>query len=208
MNVAVSGARREEGSKDSDIVPTRLIITMRQHTDLEEIRGIFGVYGKLVDVTHTKTDDRKAILKYSTFREAAYCYENCDSKYRANFLLPKKKPQEAGQGGRVGGGYGGGMMMQHQSNSGGGGGLLLPNYPSNNSNKVMVCFNPSLSKDYLSALFNVVPGFVDTMFYKITPDGYAMGAATYDNPKSAAHAVYRLNGFEYPIGSKLQAGVL
>jgi len=201
MKIAVSGSRKEEGSKDSDIEPTRLIVCMPQKTELDEIRGLFSKFGNIVDVTHTKSDNKKAILKYSTFREAAICYENCDKSYRANFLLPrtvKKETEQLPQGGS--GGYGNAIVpLGLQSNN-------MMQFPSSqgNQNKVMVVFNPALSKDYLSSLFNIVPGFLDTSFHKLMADGSALGSALYDNPQSAAHAVSRLNGFEYPIGTKLQ----
>jgi len=69
--------------------------------------------------------------------------------------------------------------------------------------RLKVLFNPAVSKDMFWALFNVVPGLVTCDLAELTTDG-GIGLVVYSNPQSAAYAMERLNGFEYPTGSRLQ----
>ena len=207
IHVAVAGARKEDGSSNSDIIPQRIIVKMPEYTEIEDIRSIFSAFGNIVDIIHAKSDNKKAILKFSCFSEAAHCFENCKASYLPHFVLPKKKE-------KVDGVQGGGNMVSSGFRSGMKSGAMalrpgaqygqsnLPQY-SNQCTKVRVLFHPSLSKDNLSGIFNIIPGFVDIEFLDMTSQG-AMGGATYDNPQSAAHAVDRINGLEYPLGSKLE----
>lgn len=207
IHVAVAGARKEDGSSNSDIIPQRIIVKMPEYTEIDDIRSIFSTFGNIVDITHAKSDNKKAILKFSCFSEAAHCFENCKASYFPHFVLPKKKE-------KVEGVQGGGNMVSSGFRSGMNSGAMalrpgaqygqsnLPQY-NNQCTKVRVLFHPSLSKDNLSGIFNIIPGFVDIEFLDMTSQG-AMGGATYDNPQSAAHAVERINGLEYPLGSKLE----
>lgn len=210
IHIAVAGCRKEDGSNTSDVVPQRIIVTLPQFTELDEIRGLFSQYGDLVEITHVKSDRKKAILKFSKFSEAAYCYENCKNSYFPNFLLPKKKEKPempmpmTGQGGYKrnfdGGMMNPGMPMNRMMNSGS---MAMPDYPNQGGCKLRVIFNPSLSKDNLVGIFNIIPGFLDVEYQEMTSQG-AVGAVMYDNPQSAAHAVNRINGLEYPLGYKLE----
>ena len=207
IHVAVAGARKEDGSTNSDIIPQRIIVKMPEFTEVEDIRLIFSAFGNIVDIAHAKSDNKKAIIKFSSFSEAANCFENCKASYLPHFVLPKKKERvEGGQGlGNMGSsgfrsGLNSGAMVIHSGSKYG-----QSNLPQNTGQctKVRVLFHPSLSRDNLSGIFNIIPGFVDIEYLDMTAQG-AMGSATYDNPQSAAHAVDRINGLEYPLGSKLE----
>ena len=68
--------------------------------------------------------------------------------------------------------------------------------------KLRVLFNPSVSKDMFWALFNIVPGLVSCDLVDMTNEG-GISSVVYNNPQSAAYAMERINGFEYPTGSRL-----
>lgn len=71
-----------------------------------------------------------------------------------------------------------------------------------NSCRLRVLFNPSMSKDMFWNLFNIVPGLEHCELIEMTADG-AWGGVIYNNPRSAAWAIERIHGFEYPPGFKI-----
>ena len=173
-----------------------------------------------------------AYVNYHKFSHAARAFENCDASFRAKFAEPKGTA--SGRGGRGegrgegrgggGGGHWDGMSGGGGMGSGGMGGgydynsgmvagyqntmsamMNMMQYPSitSNSCRLKVLFNPSTSKDMFWMLFNIVPGLVSCDLVEITTEG-AIGCVTYSNPQSAAYALERINGFEYPTGSRIQ----
>ena len=124
--------------------------------------------------------------------------------------------------GNGGGGYSSGMGGGGGGYMGSGGGDMMPQQQQNNMSAVFgimtqtnssvpnptgscrlrVLFNPNMSKDMFWALFNIVPGLEHCELIEMTPEG-AWGGVIYNNPRSAAWAVERIHGFEYPAGRKL-----
>ena len=68
--------------------------------------------------------------------------------------------------------------------------------------RVKVFFNPSIHKDAFWSLFNIVPGLVSCDLVDMTQSG-ALSTVVYNSYQAAAHAVDRINGFEYPPGSQI-----
>lgn len=199
---------------DSDINATRLFVMCPKTRTVEELKETFGEYGEVEHVSLVYDRDTSeprglAYINFHKFSAAARAVENCDADYKAKFAEPKA-PQRTGGGGSSSGesfsrgGYGGGgarggdSMGTMMSMMGGGG--LNPNGVSS----LKVLFDPSVSKDSFWALFNVVPGLLSCDFVEMRRDGMAISAVAYSNPTSAAHAMERLNGFEYPTGCQIQ----
>lgn len=116
-------------------------------------------------------------------------------------------------GGVVGGGFGGAMggvgsgnLPLQNNNMAAVFGMMQQSVSSvnnpTNSCRLRVLFNPNMSKDMFWSLFNIVPGLEHCELIEMTPEG-AWGGVIYNNPRSAAWAIERIHGFEYPTGSKL-----
>ena len=125
----------------------------------------------------------------------------------------------------MGGGFSGDMgssmgnqMQQQQAAMGGGGGFnnatmmnMMQSFMGGNNTptnmgggpcKLKVLFNPSVAKDMFWALFNIIPGLVSCDLVEMMGED-ALGSVVYNNPQSAAYAMEKINGFEYPTGSRL-----
>jgi len=209
IHVAVSGSRREDGDKDADVLPVRIIVTMPQKAEPEDVKAVFCKYGSIRDVNVTKSDPRKAVVRFDSFVDAARCYEDCPSTYSPKFLLPRKKeknddstaistfqPRPSPFGPHI--------MNEPMQFNNHQGGNNLPNYPGANQCHLRIVFNSGLTKDHLTKVFNIVPGLLDIKFVEMLPTGAAVGKVIYDNNQSAAHAAERINGMDYPIGSRLE----
>lgn len=214
IHVAVSGARREDGDKDADVLPVRIIVTMPGKAEPEDVKAVFCKYGSIRDVNVTKSDPRKAVVRFDTFVDAARCYEECPSTYNPRFLLPRKKERADDSGSTAVSAFqqprpsAFGPHIQNEAisfnNQSGGGGYNLPNYPGASQSSLRIVFNSGLTKDHLTKVFNIVPGLIDIKFVEMLPTGAAVGQVIYDNNQSAAHAAERINGMDYPIGSRLE----
>ena len=209
IHVAVSGARRSDGDRKSDVIPNRVIVCMPGEADPQDVRDVFCKYGQIEDVRVTQSNSRRAVVRFTTFLEAARCFEEAPSGYKVDFVMPKKKEKPSSEDSVVisrgvaanSSGFG------FNSVAGNGGSSFTPIMP-NNPCELRVVFNASLNNDQLFTVFNIVPNLVDLQIVEMLAcQGRAIARVVYGNSQSAAHAVDRINGMEYPIGSRLEVGL-
>ena len=196
IKVVVAGSKSAaQTGPGQDVTPTRLFLVVPKTMDVDELKSIFGAYGdvehaSLVFDKNTQAPKGLAFVNYHRFSHAARAIEECDSSYRAVFATPKEERNKQ-RDGDVGSTGGGNAMMGQMAQSIG------------NCCRLKVLFNPSVSKDMFWALFNMVPGLVSCDLVDMTNEG-GISSVVYNNPQSAAHALERINGFEYPTGATLQ----
>ncbi|GAB1600983.1 RNA-binding protein 45-like [Argonauta hians] len=75
----------------------------------------------------------------------------------------------------------------------------IQNYPHNNCQRLHLTVAPGLSQSYLTRLLSLVPGLEYCDLYESAGIAYAR----YCTPQAAAYARDKLEGFEYPIGSRI-----
>ena len=94
--------------------------------------------------------------------------------------------------------YQGGSRYQSQSSSPGGFDLGI-------NNRLFVLVSPIVSQEQLSRLFDLVPGMdsCDLKRNHATGDSRGFAYVSYSSLSAAMYAKEKLNGFEYPPGSKL-----
>ena len=226
IKIVIASDQKDGGSggPGEDITATRLFIMVPKSMEIQEIKEVFSAFGEVehVSIVRDKSTGAPrglAYVNFYKFSHAARALENCDESFRAKFAEPKGATGDRkGRGGRgndnwegshgmggMGGGYDMGSMGGYQQNPMASMMGMMQSYQQTTSNscRVKVLFNPSVSKDMFWALFNIVPGLVSCDLVEMTTDG-AIGSVVYNNPQSAAYAVERINGFEYPTGSRLQ----
>jgi len=215
--VIASNSKVPGGGPDQDITATRLFIMCPKTSTVDELEEVFCQWGdvehvSLVHDRETSAPKGLAFINYHKFSCAARALEECDDSYKAKFAEPKARFGESKRG-REEGGYGGDARGGYGGDMGGRGGYggdpmgaMMNLMGGNNSGccSLRVLFDPSVSKDMFWALFNIVPGLVSCDFVEMLRDGMAISSVVYSNPASAGHAVERINGFEYPTGSRLQ----
>ncbi|ESO84440.1 hypothetical protein LOTGIDRAFT_176124 [Lottia gigantea] len=77
---------------------------------------------------------------------------------------------------------------------------MMGNYPNPSSQtRLQIVASPGLSNAYLARLANLVPG----LEYCDLNEQTGMAYVRYTSPQCAAYARDKLDGFEYPIGSRL-----
>lgn len=201
-----------EGDKNENAAPpTRIFIMIPRSHEKPEVQEEFEQYGAIEHVSIVK--DRNtgeprglAYVNFYEFKDAATALEKCSDKYRPQWaesrekMNQKYKEKHAGDfgGGRQGGYSGGGGY----SNTGAGVMSMISGGGANNPNnccRLKVQFSPDMTKEVFYGLFNIVPGLTSCDLVGVTPDG-AISSVVYSNPESAAHAMDRISGFEYPPG--------
>ncbi|CAD0195716.1 unnamed protein product [Chrysodeixis includens] len=204
LKVMVATNRSEIHTDDNtDDKFRRLFITIPYVQTEDDIFKAFSPYGHVESVVVQRdrnTGEPKgfAYVTFSKFLEAATAFEKCDRKFRAIFAMPKGSYNRRSE-----------TAFETKIND-----LAKPPIQSNSLVAVMnatpkgytrvdfMCC-PQLSHRQVESLFDIVPGLVDCRYYVDMIRNFGKGSASYSNPVSAAHAVDKLNEFEYPPGMKI-----
>ena len=97
------------------------------------------------------------------------------------------------------------FFNQSYTSSGSYGGGLDRAYDSSINTRLFVLCSTIVNQEQLSRLFDLIPGmeFCDLKRHHITGDSKGFAYVTYNSVLGAMYAKDKLNGFEYPPGSKL-----
>jgi len=224
LKIVIASSRSQGNSRD-DVTALRIFVVIPKSFDEEELKNRFSEFGPIEYVSVVKdkqTNENRGFgyVKFFRFSHAAKAYEGCDQSFKPKFADPRPPREERGSersyGGGMGGSYGGGM-----SHGGGGGGGFgseqyyggsrssLPSFEPAMPNpsgtcKLAIMANPILNQEKLWKLFDVIPGLEFCELNQPDMSGErAYGTVVYDNPKSAAYAIEKLHGFDYPLGSRI-----
>ena len=222
----VIATSRNQGNSKEDVNALRLFVIIPKSYDDEALRKKFADYGPIEYVNIIKdkrTGESKGLgyVKYFRFSHAARAFEG-EEDFKPKFAEPRPAGHREndrgsergsfggssyGPGSGFGGGYGGGS-------SGGFGEDPMPNnirpsFESTIANPTGTCrlafmCNTILTQEKLWKLFDIVPGLETVDLLNADPGtdrGY--GTAIYNNPNSAAYAIEKLCGFDYPLGSRI-----
>jgi len=222
LKVIIASNMKEGSNTQEDITATRLFIMVPKTMDSNKIKEVFGAYAPVehVSIVHDRNSGEPrglAYVNFHKFSDAARAFENCDESYRAKFAEPKsvssaKRSRVDGEDSWDKGSFSDGSISQGSRQQFSPLGpnpaammmSMMPRFQQTSSScRLRVLFNPDVSKDMFWVLFNIVPGLVSCDLAEMTPDG-AISIVVYNNPQSAAYAMERINGFEYPSGFRLQ----
>ena len=83
--------------------------------------------------------------------------------------------------------------------------FLAQSYEPGISNRLYVILSPALTQEQLFKLFDLFPGmeFCDLKRHHLTGESRGFAYVTYSSLQMAMYVREKLNGFEYPLGSKL-----
>lgn len=171
-------------------------------------------------------------VKFSKASTAALAMENCDKALKAILAEPKstKFAREAAaaavtrdhhrylpfRDGFGGGGVPGAtspthstmdLFLNHTYPSGSGGSYHNPNpaHEPGINNRLFVIVSTMVGQEQLNRLFDLIPGMelCDLKRHYTTGDSKGFAYVTYNSITAAMYAKEKLNGFEYPPGSKI-----
>lgn len=210
--LTIAVAKNEGDKSEGDKAPTRIFIMVPRTFDKPEIQEAFEEYGQIEHISIVKDKNSGeskglAYVNFYSFKDAAHALEKCAEKYRPQWAESREKMMEKrkysdrgddrdyymGRGGERGGGSRGYADPAAS---------MLPMMSAINPNgccRLKVQFSPQMNKDIFYSLFNIVPGLVSCDLAGVDQDG-AISRVVYNNPQSAAHAMERICGFEYPPG--------
>jgi len=209
-----------QGNSRDDVTALRIFVVIPKSFDEEELKNRFSEFGPIEYVSVVKdkqTNENRGFgyVKFFRFSHAAKAYEGCDSSFKPKFADPRPPRDDRGSersfgGSSMGGGYGGMSQGGYGSeHSFGGGRQSIPSFDPIMANpsgscKLAIMANPILSQEKLWKLFDVIPGLEFCELNQPDMSGErAYGTVVYDNPKSAAYAIEKLHGFDYPLGSRI-----
>jgi RNA recognition motif-containing protein len=217
LKIVIASSRSQGNSRD-DVTALRIFVVIPKSFDEEELKNRFSEFGPIEYVSVVKdkqTNEKRGFgyVKYFRFSHAAKAYEGCDPSFKPKFADPRPPRDDRGSersfGGSIGG-YGGmsqGFGSEHSY--GGGRQQQMPSFDPVMANpsgtcKLAIMANPILSQEKLWKLFDVIPGLEFCELNQPDMSGErAYGTVMYDNPKSAAYAIEKLHGFDYPLGSRI-----
>ena len=192
-----------------------------QEDDLKQKFEQFGDFDYCNIIRDKQTGESKGFgyVKFLKASTAAVAMENCDKSLKAVLAEPKsaKFAREAAQATNVRGDqrYGsreGGMMglgtvspTHNPMDLFSGHSYMYQGYDSGIGNRLFVLVNPSVTQEQLTRLFDLIPGMELCEIKRNHHTGESRGFAyvTYSSIQAAMYAREKLNGFEYPLGSKL-----
>lgn len=197
--VACSRSSIQTDDTDNPDKYKRIFIHVPKSGTEEELTKYFSAFGnvELVTVQRDKnTWESKgfAYITFQTFLEAATAFEQADSRYKAIFAQPKtpqrRKPETSYESNIN-------LMSNVSLNN-----TLLPlmNVQPQGYMSVLINCAPGLLYNDVANLFDLVPGMVSCKYAVDLMGYYGKGLITYSSPISAAYAVQKLDGFEYPPG--------
>ena len=184
--------------------------------DLKKKFDHFGDFDYCNIIRDKQTGDSKGFgyVKFTKASTAAIAMENCDRSLKAILAEPKsaKFAREAAHasvnrdqryGSREAVGFGTSSpthsamdLFSSQTYQG---------YESGISNRLFVLVSPTITQEQLVRLFDLIPGmeFCDVKRNYGTGESRGFAYITYSSVQAAMYAKEKLNGFEYPLGSKL-----
>ncbi|XP_022187410.1 RNA-binding protein 45 [Nilaparvata lugens] len=205
---------REQGSKkdDDDDRFLRLFIVVPKKDTEADIKKYFVKFGDIAHVKLVKdnsTGESKgfAYVKYHRMYSAAKAFEECDRSFRAVFARPKEWNKsvvdERYSQSPAGSAYYDrhiAAYQHHQIPSRPGD--IINNFPNPEGyTKLSVVAPINIAQNLISQLFNTVPGM--ERIYNVKASSVKLFVVQYSCPQSAAYALQKLNGFEYPPGNPL-----
>ena len=224
----VIASSKSQGSNREDVTALRLFLVIPKTFTEEDLRAEFNKYGPVEYVNILKdkrTQESKGLgyVKYFRFSHAAKAFENVDPSFKPKFAAPRPQAgrfddrgSERSFGSSSGGiGVGGGFGPVHGGGFDGGFGDFgipgssrpkfessIPN-PTGTSRLAFMC-SSFATQDKVGRLFDIIPGLEYCELTQQDPRGDRVyGSAVYNNPNSAAYALEKLHGFDYPSGSRI-----
>jgi len=218
----VIASSRSQGSNREDVTALRLFLVIPKTFSEEDLRVEFNQYGPVEYVNILKdkrTQESKGLgyVKYFRFSHAARAFENVDPSFKPKFAEPRPQAGRfddrgsersfgsaggAGMGGGFGGFDGGYGDFGPASSSRPKFESSIPN-PSGTSRLAFMCSSYA-TQDKVGRLFDIIPGLEYCELTQQDPRGDRVyGTAVYNNPNSAAYALEKLHGFDYPSGSRI-----
>lgn len=205
---------------DDESALTRLFVIIPKGMEEDELRSAFIDFGDIdyvQVVKDRKTGDKKGFgyIKFHRAYDAAKAVEDCDRSYKAVMAEPKsakiKREAQEGSGstphqGSMEWGYAGGRGTSATDNHGSMSSFGFDEISRGGiSNRLQAQCSPSLSGDQLARLFDLIPGMELCDLKRNFSTGESKGFAivVYNSIGSATYAKEKLNGFEYPPGSRL-----
>ncbi|KAJ0180287.1 hypothetical protein K1T71_003691 [Dendrolimus kikuchii] len=196
--------------KENENKYKRLFIKVDKDATEQVIREYFSTFGHLESVhlqRNKLTDESKgfAYVNYKTFLDAAKAYEQCNKKYKPIFATPKDELKRSRNSldSFNDNFYSHNIYNKHQKevkmDKRDSFSSLIKTGGQNYDTVIVLCTPPVLQK-YIENLCNIIPG---VMSFKYSNDPFkscCKSIVTYNNEKSAAYAVERLNKFEFPSG--------
>lgn len=201
--------------------PTRLFLMIPRTMERDDLKEEFRQFGDVEHASIVKDRETGAskglgYVNFYKFTDAAIAFEECDEKWRPQWAESKEEMDKKRKGDRDD--YGRGYSKGYDNNYGGssygsGSGsyreaksesiMGMVGGPTHGPCRLKVLFDPQVNRDSFMKLFNIVPGLVNCELGGMTPDG-AISYVEYNNPQSAAHAMERINGFEFGQGFPLR----
>lgn len=212
------GSRREQNEEERLL---RLFVVVPKSMTDAELREHFAEFGdidyvSIVKDRNTKESKGFGYVKYHRMSHAAVAFENCDRQYKPMFADPKPSREQQTAARDTGAAAVSGRSAPSGFELGyGGAGHLYSPPPSTESGfqpglaepaascRLSVVTPPSLTRDHVWKLFDLVPGleFVDLRRDRKSNQSYAV--VQYNSVQSAGYAREKLNYFEYPPGHRL-----
>lgn len=219
IKVMVATNKNDKNDAKDEKYNRLFIKVVKQATD-DEIRQHFSQFAHVESVHIQKdklTDESKglAYVQFKTFVDTAKAFEGCDRKYRPVFASPPTPKIELKRGRDSSDFLNDSFRssssslrkdsfvdyfnhreenMQRESI-----GPHIRNQSQNNNTVCATC-SPAVSQKHIERLFNIVPGMIQCQYTLDTYNGYCKAIVTYDDERSAAYCIERLNNFEYPSG--------
>lgn len=212
IKVFIAQARSSGSHRDvEDEELTRIFVMIPRTFTEEDLKETFKEYGNIeycIIIKNKLTGESKGLgyVRYHKPSQAAMAIENCDKSFRAILAEPRSKTSASDNE------YLGNSRFDHMaSESGVGGYHSESNYLSGDSwhsdmitRCLMVNSRTSVTQEQVYSLFDLIPG-MDFCEMQRDQYGFSKGQAMvrYNNLGSAVYAKEKLNGFEYPPGSRL-----
>ncbi|XP_056147903.1 RNA-binding protein 45 [Lampris incognitus] len=194
---------------------TRIFVMIPKTFSEEDLKDTFKEYGDIeycVIIKNKFTGESKGLgyVRYYKPSQAALAIENCDRGYRAILAEPRSRTTPTD------GEYpAGGPRADHMTGEpvnpypfalADPGNYAVADYRSSDviTRCLMVSSRAAITQEQIYALFDIIPG-MDYCELQRDPYGLSKGQAIirYSNLGSAVYAKEKLNGFEFPPGSRL-----
>ncbi|XP_038208665.1 RNA-binding protein 45-like [Zerene cesonia] len=187
----------------------RLFIKIPKEAQEDDISEYFSKFGNVESVFKLK--DKKsgeykgfAYVKFAEFYEAAKAFEECDKNYKPIFATPKGLKRTLDNESSCSSPRMNNFEYYRHTQ----------NYESPRSDissllksdradfrDVLVTCTPILSEKYIYQLMNIIPGMVKCENFTMDKaNGICRAQITYEDTRSAAYAVEKLNRYEFPSG--------
>lgn len=198
---------------------TRLFVVCPKEFTSDDLKAKFDQFGDLeyCNIIRDKQSGESkgfGYVKFSRASTAAVAMENCDKSLKAILAEPKsaKFAREAAtaamqrdQRGQIitdpGLQYGATSPTHTIGNEF----LMGQAYETGVSNRLVVLVSSTVTQEQIVRLFDLMPGmeFCDLKLHQSGGEAYGIAYITFNSIPAAVYAKEKLNGFEYPPGSKL-----